>query len=124
MGIVVSILTALAIGTIVVGIIYIAHLTVNKLKELIRARKEKNAKQKVAFGKTSKILQENAREILRTSPTMSMSELEEICDENPFFIVNYDSQTDEIVDYQTIKTDAVDKKISDIIKNEGIVLFA
>lgn len=123
MGIVASIFIALAIGTIAASIIYIAHLTVNKLKELIRARKEKNAKQEVVFGNTRKIFEEYGKEIIQSSPTMTMEELEELCDESPFFVVNYDSQTDEVVDYQTIKTDAVDNRVSDIIKDKGIVVF-
>lgn len=123
MGIAVSILTALAIGVIAVAVIYIAYLTVSKLKELIRARKEKNAKQRVAFGKTSRILEENAREIIQAAPSMTMEELEEVCDENPFFVVNYDPETDEVIDYQTIKTDRTDEKVSNIIKDEGIILF-
>lgn len=123
MGIAVSILTALAIGAIAVAVIYIAYLSVSKLKELIRARKEKNAKQKVAFGKTSRILQENAREIIQAAPSMTMEELEEVCDDNPFFVVNYDPETDKVIDYQTIKTDGTDEKVLNIVKDEGIILF-
>lgn len=123
MGIAVSILTALAIGAIAVAVMYIAYLSVSKLKELIRARKEKNAKQKVAFGKTSRILQENAREIIQAAPSMTMEELEEVCDDNPFFVVNYDPETDKVIDYQTIKTDGTDEKVLNIVKDEGIILF-
>ncbi|MDD3417056.1 MAG: hypothetical protein PHY47_24185 [Lachnospiraceae bacterium] len=123
MGIAISILTALAMGAIAVAVIYIAYLSVSKLKELIRVRKEKNAKQKVAFGKTSRILQENAKEIIQAAPSMTMEELEEVCDENPFFVVNYDPETDKVIDYQTIKTDGTDEKVLNIVKDEGIILF-
>lgn len=123
MGIAVTVLAALAIGGLAVAIIYIAYLTVKKLKELIRARKEKNAKQKVAFGKTQKILDENVKEIIEAAPSMSMDELERTCDENPYFIVNYDPETDEVFDYQTIKTDGTDMKVESLVHDHGIMVF-
>ena len=123
MGLAATILTALVMGVLVVAVIYIAYLTAKKLKELIQRRKERNAKQKVAFGKTSKILEENAREIIASAPSMTMSELENICDENPYFVVNYDPRTEEVFDYQTIKTDGTDAKVSEVVKQKGIVLF-
>lgn len=123
MGIAVSIICALAVGAFTVAVIYIAYLTVKRLNELIRARKERNAKQKVAFGKTHKILDENAREIIEAAPSMTMEELERVCDDNPYFVVNYDPYTDEVIDYQTIKTDGTDAKVTEIVKDEGIILF-
>ena len=123
MGIAVSILTALAAGALAVVVIYITYLTVTKLKELIRKRKEQNAKQKVAFGKTSKILEENAKEIIEAAPSMTMDELESVCDENPYFVVNSDPVTDEVIDYQTIRTEKTDERVSEIIKDEGIIVF-
>lgn len=123
MGLAASILAGLVAGALIVAVIYIAYLSVKKLKELIIKRKEKNAKQQVAFGKTSRILEENAREIINSAPSMTMDELENVCDENPYFVVNYDPATDEVIDYQTIKTDGTDKKVNDIVKDKGIILF-
>jgi len=123
MGIAYSILVGLILGTLTIAVVYIAFITVKKLKELILARKAKNQKQKVAFGKTSKILEENAKDIIAEAPSMTMEELEQVCDENPYFVVNYDPETDEVIDYQTIKTDGADAKVDEIVKDKGIVLF-
>lgn len=123
MGIFTAILTGLLIGTIAVSIIVIAYLTIKKLKELIRKRKEKNAQQRVAFGSTKKIVQENAKRMIDSAPSVSLSEMEQMCDENPYFVVNYDPETDEVIDFQTIKTDHYEKNVSDLIKEQGIVVF-
>lgn len=123
MGIFTAILSGLLIGTIAVSIIVIAYLTIKKLKELIRKRKEKNAQQRVAFGSTKKIVQENAKRMIDSAPSVSLSEMEHMCDENPYFVVNYDPETDEVIDFQTIKTDHYEKNVSDLIKEQGIVVF-
>lgn len=123
MGVITAILVGIAAGGLVLAIIYIAFLTVKKLKELIQRRKEKKAKQKVAFGKTGKILSENAREIIDNAPSMTMEELEKMCDENPYFVINYDPVTDEVSDFQMIKTDSTDEGVSKIVKEKEIVLF-
>lgn len=123
MGLITAILVGIAAGGLVLAIIYIAFLTVKKLKELIQRRKEKKAKQKVAFGKTGKILGENAREIIDNAPSMTMEELEKMCDENPYFVINYDPVTDEVSDFQMIKTDSTDEGVSKIVKEKEIVLF-
>lgn len=123
MGLAAAIFATLAVGALAVAVVYIVYLTVKKLKELIQKRKEKNEKQKVVFGNTAKILEENARAIIAAAPSMTMDELENICDENPYFVVNYDPKTDEIFDYQTIKTDGTDRKVSEVIREKGIVVF-
>ena len=124
MGIGAMIVSLVVAGLIVAAVITIVHLTVKKLKELIQKRKEKNRKSKVAFGETRKIVEENAREILAKAPLMTMEDLEKTCEETPYFLVDYDSNTDEVSDYTTIKTDSTDEKIESIMsQNDGIILF-
>ena len=111
-------------GLIVATVITIVYLTAKKLKELIQKRKEKNKKSKVAFGETRKIVEENAKEILANAPSMTMDDLERTCEETPYFVVDYDPNTDEVSDYTTIKTESTDEKIESIMsQNDGIILF-
>lgn len=124
MGIGAMIVSLVVAGLIVAAVITIVHLTAKKLKELIQKRKEKNKKSKVAFGETRKIVEENAKEILANAPSMTMDDLERTCEETPYFVVDYDPNTDEVSDYTTIKTESTDEKIESIMsQNDGIILF-
>lgn len=124
MGIGAMIVSLVVAGLIVATVITIVYLTAKKLKELIQKRKEKNRKSKVAFGETRKIVKENAREILKNAPSMTMDDLERTCEETPYFVVDYDSESDEVSDYTTIKTDGTDEKVESIMnQNDGIILF-
>lgn len=118
------VLLAVIAGLIASTVITIGYLTVKKLKELIQKRKEKSRESKVVFGAMGKIVEKDAREILANAPSMSMEELERICEETPYFVVDYDPNTDEVSDYTTIKTECTDEKIKSIIEqNDGIILF-
>ena len=111
-------------GLIVTAVITVIYLTAKKLKELIQKRKEKNKKSKVAFGETRKIVKESAKEILANAPSMTMEDLEKTCQETPYFVVDYDTNTDEVSDFTTIRTENTDEKIESIMKqNDGIILF-
>ena len=124
MGIGAMIVSLVVTGVIVAAVITIIYLTAKKLKELIQKRKEKNRKAKVAFGETRKIVEENAQEILANAPSMTMDDLERTCEETPYFVVDYDPNTDEVSDYTTIKTEGTDEKIENIMnQNDGIILF-
>ena len=124
MGIGAMIVSLVVAGLIVAAVITIIYLTAKKLKELIQKRKEKNRKAKVAFGETRKIVKENAQEILASAPSMTMDDLERTCEETPYFVVDYDPNTDEVSDYTTIKTESTDEKIESIMnQNDGIILF-
>lgn len=124
MGIGAMIVSLVVAGLIVAAVITIIYLTAKKLKELIQKRKEKNRKAKVAFGETRKIVEENAQEILANAPSMTMDDLERTCEETPYFVVDYDPNTDEVSDYTTIKTEGTDEKIESIMnQNDGIILF-
>lgn len=124
MGIGASMVMWAVAGFMVVAVITIAYLSRKKLKEIIRKRKEKNKKSKVAFGYTRKIVKKNAREILEKAPSMTMEDLERTCEEIPYFVADYDSNTDEVSNYTAIKTDSIDKNIENIIRqsNDGIFL--
>ena len=124
MGIGAMIVSLVVAGLIVAAVITIIYLTAKKLKELIQKRKEKNKKAKVAFGETRKIVKENAKEILENAPSMTMEDLEKTCEETPYFVVDYDPNTDEVSDYTTIKAESTDEKIESIMsQNDGIILF-
>lgn len=118
---------ALIILGIVAGIaiiVTIAVLTLPKLKSYIKSRKEKKQRQKVAFGDTRKIINNNAEKILQKAPKMTMEELEKICEETPYFVVDVDTDTEEISDFTSIKTEETGKKLESFMqRNGGIVVF-
>lgn len=106
------------------AVIVLVCLTIRKLKELIKARLERKKKSKVAFGSTRKIVDQHAREILDKAPSMTMAELEEIVDNSPYFIVDYDPEIDEESDFTTIQAERVEERVDNLFdENDGIVLF-
>lgn len=117
-------LTSLAIGAVVVGVILLICLTIKELKKLIKERLERKNKSKVAFGSTRKIVNEHAKEILAQAPSMTMSELEKVADDSPYFIVDYDPETNEESDFTTIQAEDTEEKVEELFyENDGIVLF-
>lgn len=118
------VLIALAIIAGVAVIVYIAKLTLPKLKEYLKEREIKKERQKVAFGDTRKIINENAVEILKKAPKMTMQDLENICEETPYFVVDYNPDTEETADFTKIKTDEVGEDVESLMANKGgIVVF-
>lgn len=123
-GISALIILVIAAAASVALIATIAVLTLPKLKEYLKKRKEKKARQKVAFGDTRKIINNNAEEILRKAPKMTMEELERICDETPYFAVDIDMDTEETTDFTSIKTEETDKDFEEFMRDKGgIVVF-
>lgn len=101
---VIAILALAAVGA--VAVITLIVFTFIKLKELIRDRIKKS---KVVFGNKKKVVNSNAKKILNAAPTMKMKDLEELSeDENEYFIVNYDEDTDEVTDFTTIRAEEVE----------------
>lgn len=129
MGITAFILKAFIASVVVtslatVAVVYIVYLTIKAIKDMIKKRLERKKKPKVAFGETRKILDENAKDILENESSMTMEDLEEFCEEAPYFVVDYDPDTDEVSDYTTIKVDGVDERVDRLMHdNDGIVLF-
>ena len=111
----------LLLNNLVRTIVYIVCLTMKRLKAMIKQRLQK--KVKVAFGHTVQIFKNKIKEIIEEVPSMSISDMYKICKENPYFIIDYDDEIDEISDFQTIKTSEVENNIKKIINNEGIVVF-
>ena len=111
----------LLLNNLVRTIVYIVCLTMKRLKAMIKQRLQK--KVKVAFGHTVQIFKNKIKEIIEEVPSMSFSDMYKICKENPYFIIDYDDEIDEISDFQTIKTSEVENNIKKIINSEGIVVF-
>lgn len=117
---VIAILALAAVGA--VAVITLIVFTFIKLKELIRDRIKKS---KVVFGNTKKVVNSNAKKILNAAPTMKMKDLEELSeDENEYFIVNYDEDTDEVTDFTTIRAEEVEEKVENVLDDtDGIIIF-
>ncbi len=124
MGLGIFIALALCAIAEVAVIVCLAVLAVKKLKELIKSRLEKKKKSTVAFGSTRKIVNKHAKEILAQAPSMTMAELEEIVEDRPYFIVDYDPETDTESDLTIIQAETVEDRVEELFyENDGIVLF-
>lgn len=118
------ILLALAISVAVAGVIVLIYLNRNKLKELLTEHLQRKKKSKVAFGSTHKIVNEHAKEILAQAPSMTMAELEQVADDSPYFIADYDQESGEMEDFTIIQAENVEDKVEEVFdENDGIVLF-
>ncbi len=121
-GMITLIILGIAVGVAIV--VTIAVLTLPKLKSYLKSRKEKKERQKVAFGDTRKIINNNAEEILQKAPKMTREELERICEETPYFVVDVDTDTEETSDFISIKTEETGKDLEIFMqRNGGIVVF-
>lgn len=117
-------LIILGIAVAIATVVYIAVLTLPKLKSYLKSRKEKKERQKVAFGDTRKIINNNAEEILQKAPKMTREELERICEDTPYFVVDVDTDTEETSDFTSIKTEETGKDLENFMqRNGGIVVF-
>ena len=124
-----AILFLIMLGAVLltITIIEIVRLTLPKLKEIIKKRKEKKKRQKVVFGSTEKIIDKDAKEILKNAPKMTMDDLEKMCEETPYFVVDYDPETEQITsEFEGIKPETVEEDVKDFLDdqaNDGIILF-
>ncbi len=124
MGIGTIVLIILGVAAGIAIVVTIAVLTLPKLKAYLKKRKEKKERQKVVFGDTRKIINNNAEEILQKAPKMTMEELERICEETPYFVVDLDADTEEISDFTSIKTEETGKDLESFMQSKGgIVVF-
>lgn len=106
------------------SIIVLVYLNRKKLKELLEKHKKRKKDSQVVFGKTYKIVKEHAKEMLDQAPSMTMAELEQLADESPYIIFNYDKENDEMDDFTIIQAENVDDKVEELFdENDGIVLF-
>ena len=122
-GTILLIILGLAAG--VTLIVTIAILTLPKLKAYLKKRKEKKKNQKIAFGDTRKIINNNAEEILQKSNNkMTMDDLERMCENTPYFVVDVDTDTEETSDFTQINTEEAGKDLDSFMQsNGGIVVF-
>lgn len=125
MGTIFFIALCAVLATVIV--LELIRLTFPVLKKLIKERREKKARQKVAFGDTRKIIDKNAKEILNSAPKMTMDDLEKMCEDTPYFVVDFDSESEQLTsEFQGIKPKAVGQDVQRLLDEEaedGIVLF-
>lgn len=108
----------------VATVVTLIVLNRSKLKTILKEHKEKKNAQKVAFGDTAKIISENAEELLKSAPKMSMDDLEKLADEMPYFVVDVDENHNNVGEFISIKADNTEDDINDMMKNtKGILLF-
>lgn len=106
------IIAALSFALLSLSVVLLAALGVSVLKKL------KTKKQ-------SKLVAAQVKDLIRSAPTMKLSDFEEKgIDQDDVIVVEYDVEKDEIVGNKLndVKKENVEKKISDVINQSGGVL--
>lgn len=107
-----------------IALITIAVMSVKWLKNYIKERLEANQKHKVGFADTREVVDAYLREKADSADEISMSELEEMCENTPYVAFDLDRDTDEMENYEGIKTEEVDENLSvNMAKHEGLLIF-
>ena len=116
-------LTAFLIGlaaTVLVGII---AFSIKWLVGYIKKRLEKNKGKKVVFAKLQDIIDDEMKEKINASKTMSLEDLERMCDETPYVSAVYDEDTDTVDEYEGFQAESVDAQFNQKMKeNDGMIV--
>lgn len=121
-------LTAILLGALavvaLVAIIYIVVITAKWLKNIIVERVKARRNHKVVFADTREAVDEYIKENVNNKDGISMSDLEKLCEETPYFVAEIDKDTDEISNFQSYKAGSVEEGLKKKIHAEGgIVVF-
>lgn len=108
----------------VAAVVTLVVLNLPKLKKILKEHKEKKNAQKVAFGDTKKIVSENAEELLKSAPKMTMDDLDKLADEMPYFVVDVDEKQNHVGEFVNIKAENTEDEVTKMMNNtQGILLF-
>jgi hypothetical protein len=114
-------LLVVAIATVIT----LVCLTASWLSKKVKDRLAENERHKVAFVEMREVIDSDAMEQIRKKEGISMSELEKMCQDNPYVMADYDIDTGECSNYIGIKADDVEDEVRDAMKEEGgIVVFS
>lgn len=108
------------------AVVVLDFLSLKWLKNKIKDRIIAHRKHKVVFADTRELVDDYLKEQVGSKESISMDDLEALCDKSPFVIADYDVESDELMDWEGIKSesDGIDVKIKNKVKEErGILVF-
>lgn len=109
------------------SIIYggIIAFTIKWLVEYIQKRLEKNKGKKVIFADIRDIIDDDMKKKIKKAKTMSMEDLERMCEETPYVSAVYDEEMDIVEGYEGFQAESVDTRFNQKMKeNDGMIVVS
>ena len=117
--IIIAFLLGLA-ATVVIGAIAFG---IKWLIGYIKNRIAKNKGKKVVFADVKELIDDDVKEKIKNSKTMSLKELESLCDETPYVSAIYDEENDTVYDYEGFQEKSKDAQFEEKMKeNDGMII--
>ncbi len=115
---------ALLIGINAIVIIACTFMCASWLKDYISKRLQQKENHKVAFVDTREAVDDYLQSRTDTSDEISITELENLCNQTPFVAVDIDKVTGDLSKQEGMKPESVDSNFSaNMKKQKGILIF-
>lgn len=118
-------ITLFLIGAAAAVLIGAIAFSIKWLFGYIKKRLAKNKGKKVVFAELQDIIDDEMKEKIKASKTMSLDELERMCDETPYVSAVYDEENDTVEDYEGFQAESVEDQFDQKMKeNDGMIVVS
>ena len=98
-------------------------LTLEWLVSYIKNRIAKSKGKKVVFAEIRELIDDDVKEKINYSESISVTELEKLCDETPYVSAIYDEENDTVYDYEGFQKKSKDAQFEEKMKeNDGMII--
>lgn len=116
---------AFLIGAAAAVLIGVIAFSIKWLVGYIKKRLAKNKGKKVVFAELQDIIDDEMKEKIKASKTMSLEDLEKMCDETPYVSAVYDEKNDTVEDYEGFQAESVEDQFDQKMKeNDGMIVVS
>ena len=118
-------ITLFLIGAAAAVLIGAIAFSIKWLFGYIKKRLAKNKGKKVVFAELQDIIDDEMKEKIKASKTMSLEDLEKMCDETPYVSAVYDEKNDTVEDYEGFQAESVEDQFDQKMKeNDGMIVVS
>lgn len=118
-------ITLFLIGAAAAVLIGAIAFSIKWLFGYIKKRLAKNKGKKVVFAELQDIIDDEMKEKIKASKTMSLEDLEKMCDETPYVSAVYDEENDTVEDYEGFQAESVEDQFDQKMKeNDGMIVVS
>ena len=118
-------ITLFLIGAAAAVLIGAIAFSIKWLFGYIKKRLAKNKGKKVVFAELQDIIDDEMKEKIKVSKTMSLEDLEKMCDETPYVSAVYDEENDTVEDYEGFQAESVEDQFDQKMKeNDGMIVVS
>ena len=111
-----------AAAAVLIGVI---AFSIKWLVGYIKKRLAENKGKKVVFAELQDIIDDEMKEKIKASKTMSLEDLEKMCDETPYVSAVYDEKNDTVEDYEGFQAESVEDQFDQKMKeNDGMIVVS